>query len=185
MDTSILDKAIIFATHAHSGMNRKGKTLPYIVHPLEAAAIVATITSDQELLAAAVLHDVVEDTDTTIDQLKEEFGERVAMLVAADTNPPRKEGDTWRSRKEAAANRLLSVSTEAKMVAIGDKLSNLRAICFDYQAIGDELWRRFKAPDGRSDIAWYYRRLADALSELAGTPPYEEFRQLLTKVFGD
>lgn len=185
MDTSLLDKAIIFATNAHAGLERKGKNLPYIVHPLESLAIVASMTTDQEMLAAAVLHDVVEDTDTTVDQLMKEFGERVTMLVLADTNAPSQKFDTWNSKKEAAAKRLKSASLEAKMVAIGDKLSNLRTIYVDYLAIGDELWRRFKAPGGRSDIAWYYRLLAEALSDLAGTPPYEEYRRLLERVFGD
>ena len=65
----ILDKAIVFATKAHSGSFRKGTTTPYIVHPMEASAIVATMTDDKIILAAAVLHDVVEDTDYTIDDI--------------------------------------------------------------------------------------------------------------------
>ncbi|MCQ2120034.1 MAG: HD domain-containing protein, partial [Bacteroidales bacterium] len=66
LDTSLLDKAILFATRAHSGTERRGKGFPYIVHPMEAVEIAATMTSDQELLAAAILHDTVEDTDVTI-----------------------------------------------------------------------------------------------------------------------
>lgn len=81
IDTSLLDRAIIYAVHAHQGVERSGKGFPYIVHPLEAVSIVATMTNDQELLAAAVLHDVVEDTPVTVDELRKEFGERVARLV--------------------------------------------------------------------------------------------------------
>ena len=66
MDTSILDKAIVFAVKAHKGAERKGKGFPYIVHPMEAVAIAATMTNDQELLAAAALHDTVEDTEITL-----------------------------------------------------------------------------------------------------------------------
>ena len=183
MDTSLLDRAVIFAVRAHAGGARKGKNLPYIVHPLEAVAIVATISDDQELLAAAALHDVVEDTDTSTEQLRAEFGDRVASLVSADTNPPRVAGDTWRSRKQAALDRLAASSRDAKTVAIGDKLSNLRAITNDHQAVGELLWQRFKAPGGREDIEWYYRGLAASLDDLAGTPPYEEFISLLDRAF--
>ena len=71
---TLLDKAIIFATKAHSGARRKGTNVPYIVHPIEAAAIVSTMTDDEEVIAAAVLHDVIEDTDATEDDLYARFG---------------------------------------------------------------------------------------------------------------
>ena len=64
-DSSLLDKAIVFASNAHKNTERKGKGFPYIAHPLEAMSIVASMTNDQELLAAACLHDVIEDTDIT------------------------------------------------------------------------------------------------------------------------
>ena len=70
IDSSLLDKAIVFAARAHKDTERRGKGFPYIAHPLEAMAIVATITNDQELLAAACLHDVLEDTNVTYDELK-------------------------------------------------------------------------------------------------------------------
>ena len=70
LDTSLLDRAIIFAVRAHAGTERRGKGFPYIVHPMEAVEIVATMTRDQELLAAAALHDTVEDTDTTVEQMR-------------------------------------------------------------------------------------------------------------------
>ena len=59
---SLMDRAIVFATRAHSGTYRKGTKIPYIVHPIEAAAIVATMTDDPDMIAAAVLQEVVEDT---------------------------------------------------------------------------------------------------------------------------
>ena len=73
IDSSLLDKAIVFAAKAHKDTERRGKGFPYIAHPLEAMAIVATMTNDQELLAAACLHDVLEDTDVTYDELKKEL----------------------------------------------------------------------------------------------------------------
>ena len=86
LDTQLLDRAIIFAVHAHAGTERRGKGFPYIVHPMEAVAIVSTMTADQELLAAAALHDTVEDTDVTVERLSAEFGERVSRLVEEESD---------------------------------------------------------------------------------------------------
>ena len=234
LDTALLDRAIIFAVKAHSGTERRGKGYPYIVHPMEAVEIVATMTKDQELLAAAALHDTVEDTDVTVEQIRAEFGDRVADLVAAETDSlpsggfeaQSAEGGTsrraerkeqcddrkapagsiaeaacpsgqlrssggmteelatasWHSRKQAAIDRLSKASREAKMVALGDKLSNMRAIARDYSMQGDALWNLFHAKDPK-DHEWHYRGLAGALAELDGTFAYQEFINLINQVF--
>ena len=134
LDTQLLDRAIIFAVKAHAGTERRGKGFPYIVHPMEAVSIVATLTTDQELLAAAALHDTVEDTDVTLDRIREEFGDRVASLVADESDTPvadLPEEKSWHARKQAAIDRLSRASRDAKIVALGDKLSNMRAIARD------------------------------------------------------
>ena len=181
LDTSLFDRAAHLAISAHAGTERRGKGFPYIIHPFEAAAIVSSITNDAEMLAAAVLHDTVEDTDITIDQIEREFGKRVASLVYHETAPS--EWLPWRKKRQIQMDKLRFAPRDAKIVAIGDKLSNLRAISNDYFQMGDELWKRFKAPDGMVDIAWYYRGLADALSEISDTLPYQEFLLLLDKTF--
>ena len=185
LDTSLLDRAIIFAVRAHAGTERRGKGFPYIVHPMEAVEIVSTITADQELLAAAALHDTIEDTDVTVEQIREEFGDRIASLVASesDTMPEGvSEEDSWHARKQAAIDRLARASHDAKIVALGDKLSNMRAIARDFAQQGDCLWYLFhaKAP---KDHEWHYRGLADALSELRDTFAYKEFEDLINQVF--
>ena len=179
MDTSLFDKAAQFAIEAHRGVERRGKGFPYIIHPMEAASIVANITNDPEMLAAAILHDTVEDTDVTIEQIEELFGPRVARLVHADTA---KKGASWRGRREIQIERFRQADRDSQIVALGDKLSNLRAIVADYNQLGDTLWQRFKAPNGKEDILWYYTILADALKDLAGTPPYEEYQELLKQL---
>ena len=185
LDTTLLDRAIIFAVHAHAGTERRGKGFPYIVHPMEAVEIVATMTNDQELLAAAVLHDTVEDTDTTIEQIRAEFGDRVASFVAVESDEPHQSRDSienWRKRKLAAMDRLASASRDAKIVALGDKLSNMRAIARDYAEQGDRLWDLFHAKDPQ-DHEWHYRGLAEALGELRDTLAYKEFENLINQVF--
>ena len=187
LDTTLLDRAIVFSVRAHAGTERRGKGFPYIVHPMEAVSIAATITSDQEILAAASLHDTVEDTDVTIEQIQAEFGERIASLVSSETDvvfDSRSETESWHDRKQAAINRLAKVSRDAKIVAIGDKLSNMRAIARDYAVQGDALWSLFHVNDPK-DHEWHYRGLADALSELQDTFAFQEFEMLINQVFNN
>ena len=185
LDTELLDRAIVFAVKAHAGTERRGKGFPYIVHPMEAVEIVSTMTTDQELLAAAALHDTVEDTPVTVEQIRAEFGDRVAELVSSESDTFEagvSEEDSWHSRKQAAIDRLAKASHDAKIVALGDKLSNMRAIARDYSLKGDELWKLFHAKN-RSDHEWHYRGLAESLSELSDTFAYKEFVQLINQVF--
>ena len=185
LNTDLLDRAIVFAVRAHHDTERRGKGFPYIVHPMEAMEIVATITSDQELLAAAALHDTIEDTDVTVQDIRREFGDRVAQLVHAESDRFTEgvsEEDSWHDRKQAAIDRLSNASHDAKIVAMGDKLSNMRAIWRDYQTKGDELWNIFHVKD-KASHEWHYRGLADSLSELSDTFAYQEFVHLIDEVF--
>lgn len=187
IDSSFLDSAIIFAVKAHADQERRGKGYPYIIHPMEAMEIVATITSDQDLLAAAVLHDTVEDTNVTVEEIRSKFGDRVASLVESESDivvSGVSESESWRTRKQAAIDRIEKSSRDAKIVAMGDKLSNMRAIARDYKMKGDALWSIFHAPGGKPDHEWHYRGLAKSLSALAGTFPYSEFVELIDEVFG-
>lgn len=181
MDTSLLDRAILFAVQCHAGIERRGKGFPYVVHPLEAMAIAATMTSDQEVLAAAVLHDVVEDTDVTLDDLRARFGDRVAALVETESDKPGKRED-WRARKEESLKRLSEASRDGKIVAMGDKLSNMRAIARDYTTEGESFWKRFYIKD-KSVHGWRYHALVDALSSLSDTYAWQEFNFLVNRIF--
>lgn len=187
LNTELVDKAIIFATHAHQGTERRGKGFPYIVHPLEAMAIVATISRDPDLLAAAVLHDTVEDTEVTLADIEREFGSRVAELVFTETDvrvaPDGKELP-WRQRKQRDMDNLAKASWDAKVVAIGDKLSNLRAIARDYRTKGEATWQMFHVKD-KATHSWRYRGLREALRDLSGTFAFQEFDSLVEELFGE
>ena len=185
IDTELFDRAAVFAIRAHHNTERRGKGFPYIIHPMEAVEIVATITTDPELLAAAALHDTIEDTDVTVDQIRAEFGERIAKLVHAESDQfPEgvSEEDSWHDRKQAAIDRLAAAPHDAKIVAMGDKLSNMRAIWRDYQTKGDALWSIFHVKD-KASHEWHYRGLAASLSELSDTFAYQEFVRLIDEVF--
>ena len=186
LDTELMDRAIVFAVKAHHNTERRGKGFPYIIHPLEAVEIVATMTTDQELLAAAALHDTIEDTDVTVEQIRAQFGDRIAELVHSESDQFTEgvsEEDSWHDRKQAAIDRLAAASHDAKIVALGDKLSNMRAIWRDYQVKGDALWSIFHVKD-KASHEWHYRGLAASLSDLSDTFAYREFLRLIDDVFG-
>ena len=181
-----MEKAILFATKAHAGSFRKGKTKPYILHPLEAMMIVADLTDDEELLAAAVLHDIVEDTGTTAAEIEREFGSRVASLVASESENKREDRpaeETWKTRKKETLDHLKSANRDVKLVCLGDKLSNMREIYRDYTKLGDDLWQRFNQKDKR-EHGWYYSEIYRILrAEFGDVPVIREYAELLEKVF--
>lgn len=183
---SLLDRAIIFATRAHSGTYRKGTNIPYIVHPIEAAAIVATITDDPDMIAAAVLHDVVEDTDATVDEIRLFFNDHIAKLVEAESEDKRKNlppQETWMIRKLETLEFLRTrADRDAKILALADKLSNMRAIYRDVSNIGDRLWERFNEKN-KERHGWMYRQTAEALSELSDTFAWQEYDRLVRLTF--
>ena len=179
----MINKAIAFAVKAHEGQPRKGTEIPYIFHPLEVGMIVSRITDDEEVIAAAVLHDTVEDCDAvTLDDIRREFGDRVARIVGLESEDKDK---SWEERKAATVCSLKKEPMrEAKIVALGDKLSNIRCFYADYIKLGDELWQRFNMKDKRMQ-GRYYHGLCEALSDLSDLEEYQGFRRMVEMVFGD
>ena len=183
----LVSKAIVFAAEAHDGMRRKKSDAPYILHPMEAAVIVGTMTDDQNLIAAAALHDVVEDTDITIDEIGEKFGPRVKALVSSETENKRPElpsADTWRIRKEETLQTLKDTEDiGVLMVWLGDKLANMRSIYRDWKIEGHAMWQRFNQKDPKAQ-AWYYRSIITLTERLSHTSAWLEYKTLTELVFG-
>ncbi len=183
----IFEQSVAFALKAHEGQTRKNEDTPFILHPCEAASIAATLTCDREILAAVMLHDTVEDTDTTIDEIREVFGDRVMKLVAGETEPayedlPREQ--SWRIRKEISLDELKKTDDiGVKIMWLSDKLANMRAFHRQYLAEGDKLWSKFNQKD-KSQQEWYYRTVASLLSEFSSTAAYKEYAALVDIVFG-
>ena len=181
---NIFEAAVQFAMKAHRGQTRKGGG-NYILHPLEAATIVASMTDDPEVLAAAVLHDTVEDTDVTNDDLLQAFGPRVAELVAHETEDKRPEmdpHDSWQIRKEESLAVLKDSPLESKMLWLADKLSNLRALAREYNRVGEAVFDRFNESDPKKQ-RWYHATVLDYIKELRAYPAYQEYESLFHTVF--
>ena len=176
------DRAIEFATKAHEGQFRKGTRRPYIVHPIEVKEIVSTMTRDEEVISAAVLHDTIEDCKgVTREVLALGFSPRVAAMVAGESEDKSR---TWMERKTATIQSIGNAPREVQMIGLADKLSNMRDIDRDYPVVGDELWLRFRM-QSKSALAWYYKGIRDVLEKnFKGVEAYEEYCRLIEKNFG-
>ena len=182
----LVSEAIAFAVKAHDGMRRKKSDIPYILHPMEAAVIVGTMSEDQNLIAAAALHDVVEDAGITIEEIEERFGKRVRELVESETEDKRADlppAATWRIRKEESLAVLKNTDDIAVlMVWLGDKLANMRAIYRDFKVKGEAMWQRFNQKDV-AEQAWYYRSIVALTERLSDTSAWIEYKTLTDLVF--
>lgn len=181
----LLDRAICFAVEKHAGTFRKGRQIPYIVHPLETLAIASSLTGEEEVLCAAVLHDVLEDAGVTRVELQTLFGSRVARIVADESEDKHRDkpaGDTWKLRKCEALAHLAASGPESRIVALSDKLSNLRDTCSEYGRVGEAFWERFNCTNPK-EHAWYYRSVAELTREFEESRAWQEYADLLERVF--
>lgn len=161
-----IEEAMIYATVMHQGKVRKLDNKPYILHPMEVAQILSTMTDDMELIAAGILHDVVEDTDGTLTEIEKRFGKRVAYFVSSESEQKFPEEDrkaTWQRRKEASLAVLRnSREPEIKMLWLADKLANIRSLAREYSERGESMWQHFNQSDPEMQ-KWYYRSIAEML----------------------
>lgn len=184
-NTDPLTAAVAFAARAHEGQTCRSTDAPRIVHPMEVAAIAATMTSDHEILAAAMLHDVIESCGVTEAALKAQFGERIARMVrvmSEEKGPDAEEG--WQKRKLFSINRLRAASQDQLILTLADKLSSLRAIRRDLSTYGDALWQRFNQRSA-SMHCWYFASVFESLTPLSDTDAYREYRDLMNEIFGE
>jgi len=177
----MINKAIQFAVTAHAGQFRKGTKTPFIRHPMEVGVIVSTLTSDEEIISAGILHDTVEDCpQISIEDIRRAFGDRIAHMVDCESEDKSK---TWMERKAHTIEHLREeASMEVRYIAMGDKLANIRSLVRDYEQVGEELWKRFNMKDPKMQ-GWYYRSIIDSLSSLKGCDAYEEYVELVNRLF--
>jgi (p)ppGpp synthase/HD superfamily hydrolase len=156
----VIFKAIEFATKAHTGQYRKGTMIPYILHPLGVSKILIEYGCPEHIVIAGILHDTIEDTPVTVEEIKMIFGWNVADLVVTASEPDK--SDTWENRKKHTLGMLKILPEDAVILALADKLDNIRAIREDLKRDGEDVWRRFKRPRDRQK--WYYESLAEIFS---------------------
>ncbi len=160
-----VNKAIRFAAQAHDGQKRKGTDIPYLTHPFAVAMLLQQEGCAEDVVIAGLLHDVVEDTPVTIEQVEAEFGSRVAAIVLQCTDDATIA--SWQARKQALLAKLKTAPLPVKYVACADKLHNISAIVTDYAEQGESLWVRLGR--GYAEHKWYYRALVESI--LFGVEP--------------
>lgn len=181
-----LEQAVEFATKMHAGQKRKLTNLPYILHPMETAVIVSTMTNDEDVIVASILHDVIEDTPATDEDVRKLFGERVLSLVKSETEDKRDDlppESTWRIRKEESLELLKKATREGKILWLADKVSNVRSMAEQYMKIGDAIFEHFHE-HRKSEHEWYYRTIGELLKdELGNTFAYAEYLRHVNFIF--
>ncbi|MDD6031952.1 MAG: HD domain-containing protein [Oscillospiraceae bacterium] len=173
-----LHDVLCFAAEAHQGQLRKGSDTPYIAHPFEAAMILDKAGCGTEVVAAALLHDTLEDTAVTAEELEQRFGPEILALVQWESED---KSLSWEARKQHTIDDLADAPFEVLLVACADKVSNLRSMKRDHDRIGEQLWQRFRR--GREQQAWYYGELVRVLAPLADYEMYSELKKLYRAVF--
>ena len=186
-EKSMLDRALALALEAHAGMIRKKDRIPYILHPMEVAVIAATLTWAEDVLAAAVLHDTVEDAGITLEEISAVCSPSVAALVASETEnkrvdlPPQ---ETWKIRKTESLKVLKNAGDpRIKILWLSDKLANIRSFYRLWLREGDAMWQDFNETRP-SEQAWYYRTIETLLADLKDTLAWQEYHALVEKIFG-
>lgn len=183
MESEKVFEAITFAVQAHHGQFRKGTSTPYIVHPISVGRILLESGCPEIVVVAGLLHDTVEDTDVSLEEVQRVFGEGVAELVAVVTEPDK--SDTWENRKGHTLESLRSASKEVLLIALADKLDNICSIREAIKWQGDKVWERFRRL--KDDQSWYYRGLVElfdrCIKEEPGMTILSEFRLKVEEVF--
>lgn len=163
---------------AHGGQTRKGSDVPYASHLLGVASLVLEAGGDEDMAIAGLLHDTIEDTETTAPDIAATFGPRVAAIVEGCTDTDEMPKPPWRARKERYLAHLRSPATPPDVLAVSraDKLHNARSMLMDCRALGDDFWIRFNADVGEQ--LWYLSSLVDIFTDRLPGPMTDELRRV-------
>ena len=183
MHSEAFDKAIRFAAVAHQGQLRKGTDVPYIVHPFAVASILRQQQCPEAVVIAGLLHDTIEDTDVTLALIRDQFGDGIAGLVDACTEPEK--SLPWEQRKKAMIERAVSADPQVKWIMCADKYHNLSTMSREFQTTGENLWNRFSR--GYDQQKWYMHAMTKALQcnlpEKYHKPMFVHLHKLVNRFF--
>ena len=170
-------RALAYALDKHKGQKRKLGGEPYLVHPISVALIVSRYTYDEEIIAAALLHDCLEDTDATYEEIVSLFGERVANLVSNCSEKDKSLG--WKERKEKVIDEIRDLDDDSKLILMGDKIDNLHSML---ENLNEKMWDKFNA--GFEQQKWYYESILRELAPAKHEAAYDILVHLVEVIFG-
>lgn len=163
--TPKIEKAIQKASLLHQNQLRKGQPFPYLSHLFSVAIILFEFTNDEDIIVAGILHDTLEDTSYTADELEKDFGLKVKEIVLGVSEEKTRDGVKidWLERKQKYLERLKNDSFGSLMVCAADKIHNLMSLMNDYKIRGEEIWQNFNAVKEKK--IWYYGETLKAIRE--------------------
>lgn len=180
MNTLKIHDAIIFAAFAHRNQVRKGTDIPYIVHPMEVMQILTENGCSEDVIVAGILHDTLEDTPTTPEQIVEKFGKHILSLVQSQSEDKSK---SWRERKQHTIDMMKDADKDVQLICCADKLSNVKSIYADKQIVGEAVFDRFNA--SKEDTRWYYESLANAFTKIDDYKMKQDIKYFINKTFNE
>lgn len=177
IDTTLIEKAARMAVIAHDGQSRKAEDTPYAVHPFVVALKLTAHDFSETVIAAALVHDVIEDTNVGEKILRETLGEDVLALVktfSEDKTLP------WEERKKQYINTIRKGSDEAKAISAADKIHNLESLLRGHAEHGEALWAYFTR--SKDQQVWFVNEMLSMLRDTWQHPLVDEYEMLCQKL---
>lgn len=176
-DHTLVERAMMLALQAHNGQMRKEADVPFIVHPISVALILARSGFPDTVIAAALVHDVIEDTSISLSELRQELGDAVADLVAPVTHD-----DTlpWEAKKRAYIEAVRNTSEGAKAISLADKIANAQSLLAAHHVQGPKIWKCFNA--GREKKLWFEHAMFEMFAHSYKHPMVEEYSILIKEM---
>jgi (p)ppGpp synthase/HD superfamily hydrolase len=181
--TGSFQDALVYAAQVHEGHARKGGSqIPYLAHLMSVAALVLENGGDEEQAIAALLHDAIEDQGhrTSVQELRDRFGDRVARIVEACSDTDQRPKPPWLGRKQAYIDRMQDEPDEVLLVVLADKVHNARSTAADLRVHGTAVWRRFGGTVDQQ--LWYYRSLSELFCRRMPGPLADELARLVDEI---
>ena len=178
IDKEKIDFAFVYATEKHSKQFRKQTKIPYIVHIYEVYQYLREEGADQTTLIGGILHDIIEDTGTTAEEITNNFGDEVAKIVESESEDKRL---PYLERKTLHMQRLSKCDERTKLINCADKLSNLRSIYLDLCYFKDDVWNKFNG--SKDEIKKYYGMALEALKSISDREIYKKLKKYYDLTF--
>lgn len=174
---ALIERAAALAARAHSNQTRKESSAPYIAHPIAVALILARRGFSDTVVAAALAHDVIEDTDIADKELRDELGDDVADLIVPITHDSCL---SWEEKKIKYIEAVRNASNDAKAISVADKIANARSLLAAHKKQGAAVWKCFNA--GREKKLWFERAMLDMLRASWKHPLVDEYAELVARM---
>lgn len=176
-----IEEAIYFAAKAHYGQDRKTENVSMLFHPFMVGVMLMEVGMSEDVVIAGILHDVIEDTKYSKEDIEEKFGKQIAELVNSVSESDK--SLSWEERKKETIEFTKNASIEIKMIECADKVSNLESLKRILNEKGEDVWDAFKR--GREKQKWYHTNMYKSV--IANTEQEEElferYRRLIEDIF--